>query len=194
VDFPIMKKLSFCALLLSFSASALSLHAFQVTPIVHENISPRLALEEHKEVFVAAFTQSYVNQSLDFSEEGLCTLLNNGFENEIVDFEKQPDSSFFYQATTEEGKVIGFSSFEVNKEEKSAYLRRIAVAPGYEHQGVGKRLTFKICDEGVKHIFVMTRRANTLGINFYEHRGFEKSPFTREKMDPELYVSLEWHE
>ena len=151
---------------------------------------------EEKRVFIASFTKAYKDISLETLEiNSLDQFLKSAFEDEESDFLRKKDGAFFYRAIDEKYRVIGYVSFDINQDEKSAYIRQLAVAPDKWGKGLGRALTFAVLkDAAVRHLYLVTRRVNQIGLGFYEHLGFKQSKCTHEGLDAEKYAGYEWHD
>jgi ribosomal protein S18 acetylase RimI-like enzyme len=160
-------------------------------------------LENEKKVFKMAFTECYKDIPLHDLGIGQPTsrhktldqFLQAAFEDEERDLAGKKSNTYFLHATTEQGQIIGYASFDVEEKEdgKQAYIRHLAVDPSFERQGIGARLVYFILDENpsLTRIYLVTRRVNNKAILFYQKLSFKKSNDIHGDLDPTRYVGYE---
>lgn len=84
--------------------------------------------------------------------------------------------SWFHVAVVQ-GEVIGFAQF-LMRENKRAEPTRIYVLPEWQRQGIGSGLLREglaaLSMHGAEEVLVHIEKGNARGIEFYEHRGFQR--------------------
>src|SRR5690242_18925077 len=88
----------------------------------------------------------------------------------------------------DDGTVIGSVALEVYGQ--VALLRSVAVEPGRQGHGLGRRLTAAALDlarrQGVQRAYLLTETAQ----NYFPRFGFQ--PVARAAVDPAIHGSVEW--
>lgn len=158
-------------------------------------------LEKDREVFVSAFSNNYQdvpiqNLNPEFKTQGdVDKWLNDYFDEEEKLLRAE---QIFYVRAYQDGKLIGWASFEKGKaKDSAAYVRHMAISPDYQRKGIGKQLLFSIKNDNdllpnTQRIYLITRRLNTRAISFYEKHGFRESHYMRVGLDSSRYVGFEW--
>jgi ribosomal protein S18 acetylase RimI-like enzyme len=158
---------------------------------------PLDTLKEEKIIFIKAFTESYTRNPIimgdikNLKKMDLKTFLQSAFEDEENDFTNKKEKTIFLSAKTLEGKTIGYASFDKGAE--TIYIRQLAVDPAFWKKGVGACLVFAIFKlwEKPSRLQLVTRRANTKALTFYQNLGFTYSNFAHQGLDPKLYCGMD---
>ncbi len=137
-----------------------------------------------------AFAVGYKDFSLEALQlESLEGYLNKAFDEEL---RKLNEGSIYLVSAYLGDDVVGFATFHQERE-GAACLRVMAVDPAYWKKGIGRTLTFSICDKlpDLNKLVLVTRRISRSARAFYEALGFKVSTYVFEGADPDLYVGYE---
>lgn len=182
--------------LLAFLFAIVDLSAIEIRPISRLEKTCSDSLREYRELFVDSFTNVYDNIPLEqLRVRDLDVFLNAAFDVEQEEFLNSNENSVFFEALSDSGEILGFVSFDLQREQNLVYVRQLAVAESFKGQGIGRRLLFSAFEAmpNLQKIFLVTRRLNTSAIDFYLHLGFTESNNLHSGQDPELYASYEWN-
>ena len=182
------KKYNIVFVCVIFCAQAMEVSIDRVT-------SKNLAAEE--DVFNKAFTASYnqlpvLLEQISKKYPTLDAFLHAAFEDENVDFHACKPATYFLNAKIGDN-IVGYMSFDIMAND-SVYIRILAIDPAYTKKSIGRMLVFSIFKfhPTTTNILLITRRANTSAIEFYQHLGFKITGFTHEGYDPAVYVGMEF--
>lgn len=188
-------KLLYTILIFFFSISSSASSGFHLEMIDKSVGNAKNTLNQEKEIFMDSFYEAYKNISLEALKiKDLKPFLESAFSDEFIDFDNKKDGTYFYHVV-HKNEIVGYASFDMNDRQDSAYIRQLAVTPKFWSKGIGKKLVFAIINqfESIKHLSLVTRRVNTIGVEFYKHIGFKESSFSHEGLDPKLYIGFEWN-
>lgn len=90
-------------------------------------------------------------------------------------------------------KMIAYAIYQ-KWDADSYYLAEMAVASGYQGQGIGKKLVFSILEKepSVKRILLVTESKNRWSQAFYKKIGFQPSSFRHPDYDPDEFIGFEY--
>lgn len=73
-------------------------------------------------------------------------------------------------------EIVGFANFSYVNDQHESELSAIYLLPKYQGKGIGSALLNSGCHQlkNSKKIYVNVEKANKMGIQFYEKKGFEK--------------------
>jgi ribosomal protein S18 acetylase RimI-like enzyme len=113
------------------------------------------------------------------------SMLLDAFSDEVQ--AKPPRSWVYFHRDTQ---LLGFCTFEIDPPNRSLYICQIAVAVGFQRQGIGtailnhvRELTPSDCE-----LNVITRRKNDPSLGLLNKLGFQPSDYMHPGYDPSVYV------
>ncbi len=152
-----------------------------------------------KQILVKAFMTGYEDVPLlklnkEFQSIGdVRRFYESYFESELEHFKH---GGLIWIQAFEDKRLVGFSTFELEKNEKdAAYMNLLVVDPRYQGKGIGKQLTFSIRGvyPNVLAINLLIRKVNVSGRKFYEKIGFFDFEVVRDNfVDVSLLTGLRW--
>jgi len=164
-----------------------------------EEPAERMLNAGDRDLFVRAFSEAYQNLTV----EDLCikkpkeAWLNDAFDGDKELFEATESNVHCLRAVipavneeTDE-TTVGFLLFEEIGND-AVYLCQMAVDPDMWGRGIGRQLVMAVLDvlPETKELTLVTRKNNSIGIAFYTALGFEKTDFTHEGLNPDLYQGM----
>lgn len=164
---------------------------YQVRELQQDDLESVLALAmkswnyTYKEIFTKSFIEAYVKRA--YKKESLLKILNHtklGYSKFFVLVEKESHDLAGYAQ-------IGYDNYWVTgKKNLPLRLFRIYLDPELLGKGLGKTLLEKVEEfvrqEGQQRYIVGVHEKNTIGLRFYEKRGFV--PITKESgAEGEIY-------
>lgn len=133
--------------------------------------------QELRELYIQAFVAMSENVSI----EDLALMGNNSKKFWAAVFDRdQPQSSaknYIFNISKENEKIISYGLYTYINDERYLYIHHFVVHPGYQRQGLGKRLMSMIqaLHGDAKTIGLLTRTYNIQAQNFYKRLGFSES-------------------
>lgn len=93
----------------------------------------------------------------------------------VETLKKRLSNSFLYVAQYK-NKIIGFANFSPVTKDGETELGAIYLFPKYQGKGIGTALlNYGISNlQGVKEVYLHVEKNNTVGISFYQAKGFQK--------------------
>ncbi len=114
------------------------------------------------------------------TSEALTSLLKIAFEGEEDDFNNdKEDVLFVVVSDVQTNEIVAFASYDINEtsENKTMYIRQLALNKEYRNQGLGKALILDmvkiIAQNNPVLVTVCTRDINESAINFYHKLNFQ---------------------
>jgi len=132
----------------------------------------KMHYEDTKEV------QNIAKTTWNATYEGIIPLevQNNFLKSNYNDesMKRRIERSIVYIAEVE-GKVVGFANYSTVRDGGKVELAAIYLYPEYQGKGIGTALIQQAVKElkGIKEIYINVEKANKIGMNFYEAKGFE---------------------
>jgi ribosomal protein S18 acetylase RimI-like enzyme len=151
-------------------------------------------MSQEKLVFTAAFQVAYKDfPAEEFAPGSLADLLEQGFAKEIAAFKANRSDCLFVSAKIG-NTVVGYTSFEMQGDGTTVYIRQCAVLPHYSGRWIGQNLIFSVRHfwPDIKKLTLVTRKRNAAAIGFYQRIGFVPSPCSHEGHG-DKYTGLEFN-
>jgi ribosomal protein S18 acetylase RimI-like enzyme len=158
---------------------------------IHSSELTQDSIEDLKTIFMDAFYSVYIKDWTPILEQQTHFV----FDNYIKQLQDTPEMILI--TALKNDQIVGWALFK-KENSKSTILEILCISPSCWRQGIGKKLTFSICDiyPSINHICLMTRKINPISPSFYEALGFKKTNFTLEEyrdFDFESLLGYEWH-
>lgn len=110
------------------------------------------------------------------SDDYIEAFVRRAYSRETLTYHYRRADSSFWVAEDSQGKLVGFTQSTTTG--PTALLVRLYVAPGYQHQGIGRalwRLVRRNLERsGAKTCALTVLQTNTRALHFYERLGFER--------------------
>lgn len=122
--------------------------------------------------------QNIAKTTWNATYEGIIPLeVQNNFLKSAYNDERMKqriERSFLYVAEVE-GKVVGFANYSPVRDGGKVELGAIYLYPDFQGKGIGTAMLQQAVKEleDLKEIYINVEKDNTIGMNFYQAKGFE---------------------